>query len=286
MRVSEAKELMRQLTKMFFNSSRVIFSNQSRKPKPSIPLVLLTQGNTERHLFPNYGVMQEATVSYYLSKMPVTVDYFTNGSAVLDDDGIVVGYADNSEDMLTAFSDFLNSPYVTDWCKQRDIAVLPEGAVMFMSGVVNDSNYEYRSRININFYFTQKAVGYSGAYTEDSIKYPVYEEDPETGEEKQKTEKEPVWETDPDTGEIITDKDGNPVQEVDPDTGEPVYTEEPVYTPEPPQETTSDTGKKPENHDDGIIIDGGLIDGVDEEVGLQESFYFVEVDEIKEESNQ
>ena len=36
--------------------------------------------------------------------------------------------------------------------------------------MVNDTNYEFRSRMVVMFYFTQKAVGFTAVATEESVK--------------------------------------------------------------------------------------------------------------------
>ena len=47
---------------------------------------------------------------------------------------------------------------------------------------MNDNNYEYRARLPVLFYFTQKAVGHAAVLKEESIQYPTGEEDPESGQ--------------------------------------------------------------------------------------------------------
>ena len=48
MRVGQAKELFRALTKQYFGGANVVFANQSRTAKQKEPLVVLTPGNVHR----------------------------------------------------------------------------------------------------------------------------------------------------------------------------------------------------------------------------------------------
>lgn len=62
------------------------------------------------------------------------------------------------------------------------MSILIDGDVLSLTGLVNETSYEFRSRLTVLFYFTQKAVGASTAMLENSLQYPTGEKDPETGE--------------------------------------------------------------------------------------------------------
>ena len=161
MRVGQAKELFRALTQQYFGGANVVFANQSRTAKQKEPLVVLTPGNVHRPQDPNYTFVDGEVVGHYLSRFSITVDLFTNGSPVVDEvSGKVVAYEDNAVDDMLSFADFL----------------------LNLTGVVNDTSYEFRSRLTVQFYFTQKAVGASTALLESSLQYPTGEKDPEMQE--------------------------------------------------------------------------------------------------------
>ena len=110
MRVGQAKELFRSLAKEYFAEAQVVFANQSRTPMQAIPLVVITPGNVNRPTHPNYEVVDGVLVGNYLSRFSLTVDLFSNGAPVIDEEtGETVAYEDNAEDDLLAFVDFLNS---------------------------------------------------------------------------------------------------------------------------------------------------------------------------------
>lgn len=160
MNVSQAKELFRQLTKEFFKDYTVVFSHQSRKAKPNVPLVTIMPGNVKRHLSPNEILDAEETTGFYLSRIPFTIDLFTHGKDVIDDEsGISVAKEDTSLDEMLLFVNFLNSRHVTLWCNKNDVSIVLEGDALNLTGLINDTSYEFRSRQIVNFYFTQETVG-------------------------------------------------------------------------------------------------------------------------------
>lgn len=181
MKVGQVKELFRSLTKEYFAGAQVVFANQSRTPMQKIPLVVITPGNVNRPLYPNYETVNGILVGAYLSRFSVTIDLFSNGEPVIDEEtGQTVAYEDNTEGDLLAFADFLNSEHTLAWSRRNDVSLLIDGDVQSLTGVVNDTTYQYRARLSVQLYFTQKAVDRAAVQSEDSIKYP--KKDPETGE--------------------------------------------------------------------------------------------------------
>lgn len=178
MRVSQAKELFRQLTKSYFAGATVTFTRQSRAAKADLPLVTITPGNVKRPLHPAYKVQDGIQVGSYLSRISMTVDLFTNGTPVTDDEtGETVAYENTAMDDMLAFADFLGSQYAIEWCNRNDVSVLIEGDTQDLTGLVNDNNYEFRSRLTVMFYFTQRTVGGTAVLSEESILYPTGEKD-------------------------------------------------------------------------------------------------------------
>lgn len=158
MNVSKAKELFLSLTKEHFASSTVIFANQSRTAKPNIPLVTLLFGTASTHRSPNEMFDHELIDGYYLTKIPITVDLFTNGSPVMDN-GVEIARENTALDEMLLFRNFLNSQYVTEWCNTNDVSIVLDGNTEDLTGLVNDTTYEFRSRLSVSFYFTQNTVG-------------------------------------------------------------------------------------------------------------------------------
>lgn len=170
MRVSQAKELFRSLTATYFSGANVTLSRQSRVAKPGIPLVTITCGNVRRSVNSAHQMVDGIQIAHYPSRMSIQVDLFTHGLPVHDDEtGEVVAYEDTAMDDMLAFVDFLDSQHTIEWCHNHDISVLPDGDVQDLTGLVNDNNYEFRSRLSVLFYFTQTAVGHAAVLQESSL---------------------------------------------------------------------------------------------------------------------
>lgn len=183
MRVSQAKELFRQLVSSYFAGAEVTFTRQSRVAKPQIPLVTLTPGNVKRPLAPVYKMVDGVLVGHYASQISIQVDLFTRGSPVVDGKtGRIVAHENTAIDDMMYFADFLNSPHTIEWCHKHDVAILIDRDAQDLTGLVNDNNYEFRSRMSVMFYFTQKSIGHSAILSEGSIQYPTGEMNPDTGE--------------------------------------------------------------------------------------------------------
>lgn len=174
MRVSQAIELFRSLLQEYFAGATVKFANQSRTAKSGVPLVLITPGNVRRDRDAVISNVDGVVVGSYLSRMSIQIDLFTKGLPVIDPDtGMAFASENTAVDDALAFVDFLNSPYVIEWCSKNDVSIGIDGDVLDLTGVVNDHNYEFRSRLSVLFYFTQNAVGHTATLSEDSIKVPV-----------------------------------------------------------------------------------------------------------------
>ena len=85
---------------------------------------------------------------------------------------------------MLAFASFLNSEYVVQWCHERDIAIVVPPTVQDLTGLIHDSNFEFRAMMEITVYFTMTAIGYTGTLAPESVKHSGTIVDPETGEEK------------------------------------------------------------------------------------------------------
>lgn len=200
MRIGEAKELFRQLTKTYFSGASVIFSNQQRSAKPDIPLVVISPGNVRRPHTPNSIYQDGYNLAHYHTRLSLTVDLFTNGAPIVQD-GYIMAYENNAMEDVLAYIDFLNSDYAISWCHDNDVSILIDGEAMDLTGIVNDTSYEFRARISVYFYFTQVAIGKAAVFDEGSIKYPTGETDPETGD--------PIFGTDPPEPDVDIFPGGN-----------------------------------------------------------------------------
>lgn len=171
MKVSEVKEEIRRLAELYFTGAAVTYAKQSFLAKPRKPLVTLSPGAVSRASSPPVKVVDGRPVSFYPASIPIQVDLFTPGRQKEPGPGMMPVAENTAEDDMLGFADFLNSEFVTQWCHERDMAVLLPAAVQDLTGLLNDTNYEYRAMLEITVYFTMSAIGYTGTLAAESVKH-------------------------------------------------------------------------------------------------------------------
>ena len=182
MRPAEARGYFRKLVKSYFAKANVIYGRQSHAAKTEIPLVCLTSGNVKRSRDNCEYEIDGQPVYCYPSSMNITIDLFTHGAPVIVNEW-TVAHDNIAIDEMTAFADFLGSRHVVEWCNRYDMSISIDGDAQDLTALVNDTAYEYRSRLNVWLNFVQTAVGNAALLSEKNIQYPTGTIDPETGEE-------------------------------------------------------------------------------------------------------
>lgn len=183
MNVAEVKEAIRQLTALYFSGAKVTYTKQSFTAKPTKPLVTLTAGTVSRPRNPPVKIIDGRPVSFYPATMPIQIDLFTHGRKRPAKPGQTPIMENTAEDDMLAFSDFLNSDFVIQWCHERDLSIIVPNTVEDLTGLINDTNYEYRAMMEVQVGFTMTAIGYTGVMSPESIKHSGVTVDPETGEQ-------------------------------------------------------------------------------------------------------
>lgn len=178
MDIKGVKETMLELTKYYFQNATVMFGQQSHIAKQGKPLVKLYTGVVTRPLNPPTKIIDGRPVSFYPSTVPVQIDLFTMGQKKELAHGFTPVMENTAADDMLSFVDFLNSEVAVQYCHQRDIAIVVPNTVQDLTGLINDTSYEYRAMIEVMVYFTSTAVGYSGTLSENSIVH----KDASTGE--------------------------------------------------------------------------------------------------------
>lgn len=177
MTLSELKKLLKQLTQMYFAGATVTYAKQSFLAKPDNPLVTLTTGSVSRSRDPPVKIIEGTPVAFYPASVPVQIDLFTHGQQTEIAPGYTPIAENTAEDDMLAFENFLNSPFVTQWCHQHDIAIVVPSTVQDLTGLIHDTNYEFRAMLEIAVYFTMVAVGFTGSLDMDSVKHADGEDD-------------------------------------------------------------------------------------------------------------
>lgn len=227
MTFSEARGHIKNIVKKYFVGATVDFSKRSSSVMPQSPFVRITPGTPVRDQFPVERVVNDRLVKYYQTRMPVQIDLFTNGVEGEPDENGFVQMEDTAVDDLTDFLNYLESAYVLHWCDRIDAAFIVNGGVQPLTGLVTDTDYQFRAMVELTFCFVHKAVGYAGIQGEASIQHPS-EIGP--GSPSQPGETSPPGQpsvTPPDKG------DGSEPGYTVPDDAENGVVVEPEYTPTP-----------------------------------------------------
>lgn len=184
MRATEAVDKVRELAATYFSGANVIYGNQSRTAKPELNLVTILGGAVRRSTHPIKTPIDCEPVNCFKCRVSVTVDLFSHGKPVVVDD-IEVAKENTAVEDLLSFVDFLDSDYALEWCNRNDLTILMEGDAQNLTGIINQTTYEYRARIQLSVYFTEYAVGSTGVWLESSIVdgeiHPVYKQTPSGG---------------------------------------------------------------------------------------------------------
>ena len=184
MTLSGLREELRKLTKLYFTGAEVSFSKQSFRAKPKTPFISLTMGAISRPINPPIITIDGRPVAVYPASTAIQVDLYTNGKQTEAEKGFTPIVENTAAEDLLGFASFLNSEYAVGWCHQRDLAILVPNTVQDMTGLVSDTNFEFRAMMEVTVYFTLTAIGYTGTLAPESVKHSGTIVDPETGEEK------------------------------------------------------------------------------------------------------
>lgn len=172
MTLSEARGHFLNITKKYFAGATVDYANRSSSVKPESPYVCLTPGTPVRDQFPVERIVDERLVRYYQTRLPIQVDLFTNGKEGQPDENGFVRMEDTAVEDLMDFLDYLESHYVLHWCDRIDASITVNGGVQPLSGVLTDTDFQYRAMVELTFSFVHKAVGHAGVLGEGSIRHP------------------------------------------------------------------------------------------------------------------
>jgi hypothetical protein len=176
MRLSEVQDLFYNLIVQYFTpeNANISYSRQSRVAKPKLPLLLLSYGNVTRSDMPNYMVVDGVNVGQYQSSVVLDIDLFTHGKPITGGSDVeVFTYRDSAVEDMSAFEDFLNSEYCVEWSDIHSVSWIREGEIQNLSGLLNETSYEFRSRMTLRIFYVSLAVEHAGVLQENSILYPT-----------------------------------------------------------------------------------------------------------------
>lgn len=169
MDIKGVKAAMLELTQFYFKEATVMHGRQSHTAKQGKPLVTLYTGVVTRPLNPPTKIIDGRPVSFYPSTVMVQIDLFTMGQKKELAHGFTPVMENTAADDMMSFVNFLNSQQAVNYCHQKDIAIVVPNTVQDLTGLINDTAYEYRAMVEVVVYFTSMAIGYSGTLAESSL---------------------------------------------------------------------------------------------------------------------
>lgn len=172
MNLKDLRENLRLLTEEYFAAANVVYG-ETNMVKPKKALVTLKTGSVSRTLQPITEVIDGVPVGCYPSRTVLEVNLFTKGAQVPVETEQTIPMENTAVNDLVEFVNFVGSPYATDWCCEKDIAITPKGGVLDVTALLNSSKWEYRAMVEFDVDFVQASVGASGILAESSIVYPA-----------------------------------------------------------------------------------------------------------------
>lgn len=170
MNVTEAREAIYELTKLYFQEAVVKYARQSFSVKNKKPLVSISFGSVVRPLNPPIEIIDGRPAAYYPTTMQVQIDLFTQGKQRDIANGITPTMENTAAEDMMMFANYLNSPYVIQYCHKKDMAIIIPNTVQDLTDLINDTNFEFRAMLELELRFTTVALGYTGTLSLDSIK--------------------------------------------------------------------------------------------------------------------
>lgn len=159
MTLEELRDHLYEIIQRYFTGATVMWGEQNNT-RPTSPFIRLKLGSLKR---PQHFINQtdkNASRSYIPSTTILSVELFTHGRKMADEDGDFY-FVNTAVDDMADFVNYMVSPHADDVYEGLDISVRPEGNIIDTSAVL-DSDYEYRAMQEFVVDFLQESRGYAG----------------------------------------------------------------------------------------------------------------------------
>ena len=164
MTIRELRDTLYGIVQGYFVGAEVAWSEQNAV-KSTNPLIRLKLGSIKRPTYFINQVDNNAPCGYICSTTMLTVDLFTHGEEIVDEEGYSI-YVNTALDDMADFLNYLQSYYVDDMCENLNISIRPEGDIKDTSAVL-DNDYSYRAMQEFVVSFVQETRGYAGISREN-----------------------------------------------------------------------------------------------------------------------
>lgn len=156
MTLKAVRDVLYDITAMFFNGATVIWAEQSN-PQPQLPYITIKTGSPTKTAFP---ICEEDGTRYYPCGIPFEVNLCTNGEKVVFGENVTENYANTSVSDMLDFVMFLESDTMVDYIVEKGIEISLIPPVRDLSELLNDnSSYRFRSMAEFAVTFNGDATG-------------------------------------------------------------------------------------------------------------------------------
>jgi len=162
---NDAKKYIYALVSMYFGAATVIWGQT--KNVFSCPLIVLTEGTVVQHYKPITAMVNAVPVDCYEQKMMVQVDLFTEGKDITGE-GMEGANENTAVNDMLEFLAFVNSAKGTAWLGMNNMTVIT-GAVLNLTGIINETEWEYRAMTELEVTYITSMAGYSATIYDDGV---------------------------------------------------------------------------------------------------------------------
>ena len=159
MTVEELRDNLFEIIQGYFAGATVRWGEQN-SARPTTPFIRLKLNSLRRPQHSIRQVENDVPRGYFESTITLTVELFTHGRQIVDEDGDSY-FVNTAVDDMVDFVNYMTSFHADDVYDLLDISVRPEGDVLDTSAVL-DSDYEYRAMQEFIVSFIQETDGYAG----------------------------------------------------------------------------------------------------------------------------
>nr|DAN80002.1 MAG TPA: hypothetical protein [Caudoviricetes sp.]DAO80797.1 MAG TPA: hypothetical protein [Caudoviricetes sp.] len=158
MRLEELKEILYDITSMFFKDATIRWSEQTAT-KPTLPYVVIDTGGITKSVFSETD--KSGKKSYQCSTI-FEVNLYTQGKVILKRTDTTANYSNTSVSDLNDFVVFIESDEITDKLSNYGINIIPINQIRDLSFIQNESKYRYRAMVEFEVNFRLEADGKYG----------------------------------------------------------------------------------------------------------------------------
>lgn len=166
MTIRDVRNAIQYITSKYFAGATVVWA-QTNMTKPKPPFITLQLGDVRRATWPDKVVVNGIQTYYYPSQVQLTVNLFTRGAKIMRD-GETVAREDTSESDMLGFVNFVNSDYFIAWENTQDLYIYPSAPVRNLTELINDTNWEYRSMVELTVAYTESVSGAAAVWNDPS----------------------------------------------------------------------------------------------------------------------